>query len=69
MSWTLVPIGKAVLMLHPEVPTNEQLKQSRDMVSMLMKITGVPWIVMFSAELADEKTVKEIAERYFGIKR
>ena len=68
VQWKIVPIGKAILMLHPEEGTEEQYMRARDMCEHLIRITGMPWICLFSADLVDAKTVKEIAERFYGIK-
>lgn len=68
-TWKIVPIGKAVLMLHPDAATPDQYQQAREMANKLMDITGIPWICIFQADLVDGDTVKEIAERFYGLKR
>lgn len=67
--WTIVPVGKGILMLTEETPTPEEAPDINRMIDQLITITGIPWVFIGNATLLDEKTVKEIAERFYGIKR
>jgi hypothetical protein len=69
VTWTLVPVGKAMLMITKETPFPEEKDTINEMIDRLIKITGIPWIFIGDAELTDEATVKEIAERFYGIRR
>ena len=67
--WRLVPVGKAMLMVTEETPFEEEKDAINEMVRQLIDLTGIPWIFIGNAKLEDENTVREIAERYYGIKR
>lgn len=69
MNWTIVPIGAAVLVISPDQPSAKEYSMIRDMTHELIKITGIPWVFIGNSVLADEKVIKEIAERFYGIKR
>jgi hypothetical protein len=67
--WTLVPVGKAMLMVTAEVPLPGEEEVLNKTVTQLTAITGIPWFFMGDTTIMDETTMKEIAERYYGIKR
>ncbi len=67
--WTIVPVGKGILMLTEETPTEEEAPRINEMINRLIKITGIPWVFIGNATLVSEEAVKEIAERFYGIKR
>ncbi len=67
--WTIVPVGKGILMITDETPLEEEVPRINEMINRLIKITGIPWVFIGNASLVSEEAVKEIAERFYGIKR
>lgn len=67
-TWTLVPAGKAMLMISKETPFPEERSKINEMIDQLIKLTGMPWIFIGDAEIVDEEVVKAIAEMYYGIR-
>lgn len=67
--WTLVPVGSAMLMITEEVPLAGEVDQLNEVVQKLTELTGIPWFFIGSTKMVDEEAVKEIAERYYGIKK